>query len=193
MTEACKADSSNSNYEITVLRLGHRLVRDTRTSTHAALVARALGAKEILMSGADEDDTIRSIEKINSRWGGGFQISRVKNWREAVKKWDGLVVHLTMYGEQLDEALPKIKEDLESSKIKNLLIVIGAGKVPAEMFSIAHYNVAVGSQPHSEVAALAIVLDRFFRGKELYSTFSKAKIQVKPSERGKKIEYINKD
>lgn len=193
MSNMRREDTNDSNCNITVLRLGHRLVRDTRTSTHAALVARAFGAKKILMAGADEDDTMRSIERVNSRWGGEFQISQVKNWREVVKKWSGVVVHLTMYGEELDEAMPKIRKELESSKEKNLLIVIGAEKVPAEIFSLANYNVAVGNQPHSEVAALAIVLDRFFRGQELFSTFPRAKIRVKPSERGKKIEFITEN
>lgn len=193
MNKMPKSETYDSSYKIIVLRLGHRLVRDTRMSTHAALVARAFGAKGILMAGADEDDTIRSIERVNSRWGGGFEVSHTKNWREVVKKWEGIIVHLTMYGEQLDEAMPNIRKELEDSEEKNMLIVIGAEKVPAEIYSLANYNIAVGNQPHSEVAALAVFLDRFFREKELYSTFSRAKIRIKPSEKGKKIEYINEN
>jgi predicted SpoU family rRNA methylase len=34
--------------EIVVFRYGHRLERDKRTTTHCALVARVLGAKEII-------------------------------------------------------------------------------------------------------------------------------------------------
>lgn len=177
--------------EVKVLRLGHRLVRDTRMSTHAALVSRAFGASGILMSGADEDDTLDSIRRVNTRWGGGFSVSRAENWRRILKEWKGTIVHLTMYGEPIDEALPKIRTELAGAAEKNLLVVIGAEKVPGEVYSLANYNVAVGSQPHSEVAALAVFLDRFFRGKELYSTFSRAKVRIMPSQRGKKIEHIH--
>jgi tRNA (cytidine56-2'-O)-methyltransferase len=175
---------------ISVLRLGHRLVRDTRVSTHSALVARAFGAAGIVMTGADETDTLDSIMRINSRWGGNFRISYSKSWRQVVKNWKGAIIHLTMYGQELDKAIPKIRKHVKDSKEKNLLVVIGAEKVPSEVYSLANFNVAVGSQPHSEVAALAVFLDRFFRGKELYSTFTNAKLRIRPSEREKKIEFI---
>ena len=163
------------NIEVSVLRLGHRLVRDTRMSTHAALVSRALGAREIIMSGAEEDDTIQSIRRVNERWGGNFKISQNNNWREIIRSWGGIVVHLTMYGEELDKALTKIGRDLKLNRnSRKILIVIGAEKVPREVYSISNYNIAVGSQPHSEVAALAVFLDRLYKGKELYSTFENA-------------------
>ena len=71
---------------------------------------------------------------------------------------------------------------------KSLLVIVGAEKVPREIYNLASYNVSVGSQPHSEVAALAVFLDRLFMGEELYTTFVKAKIRVKPSSRGKEVE-----
>jgi len=37
----------------TVLRLGHRISRDKRTSTHIALVARAFGAEEVVFDASD--------------------------------------------------------------------------------------------------------------------------------------------
>jgi tRNA (cytidine56-2'-O)-methyltransferase len=48
---------------IAVLRLGHRLVRDDRTTTHAALVSRAFGCKKILMSDVDDSilDTMKKV------------------------------------------------------------------------------------------------------------------------------------
>jgi len=60
--------------------------------------------------------------------------------------------------------------------------------VPGTFFSddVSDFNVAVGNQPHSECTALAIFLDRFFKGKELSKDFKKAKIKVVPQERGKK-------
>jgi len=175
-------------YNVTVLRLGHRLVRDTRTSTHAALVARALGAREMIMTGVEEDDTLDSIARVNTRWGGDFKISWRKDWRNVIRNWQGIVVHLTMYGEEIDHVLPKIEDSLQREK--RLLVVIGAEKVPRDVFHLAQYNVAIGNQPHSEVAALAVFLDRIYKGKELYSTFRNAKIRIKPSLNGKEIENL---
>ncbi len=176
MSNARAARSKTSHYnqkreviQVTVLRLGHRLVRDTRMSTHAALVSRALGARAIIMCGAEEDDTIDSVRRVNERWGGDFQISHSNSWREAIRDWKGLKVHLTMYGEPIDRAIPKIKQRLKKMKAKEILLIIGAEKVPKEVYSMVDYNVAVGSQPHSEVAALALFLDRIYEGKELQS------------------------
>jgi len=67
------------------------------------------------------------------------------------------------------------------------MVVVGSQKVPGEIFQMADYNVAVGGQPHSECAALAIFLDRFFNGKELLSNFKNAKVRVEHQRRGKKI------
>jgi tRNA (cytidine56-2'-O)-methyltransferase len=173
------------DFEVTVLRLGHRLVRDTRMSTHAALVSRALGAKEIIMSGAEEDDAIESIRRVNERWGSNFKVTYAKNWREVVKRWDGTIVHLTMYGELVDQVLQEIRKEL--LRTKKLLVIIGAEKVPREIYSLSQFNVAIGNQPHSEVGALAIFLDRIYKGKELYHTFENAKLRINPSSKGKEV------
>lgn len=179
-------------YDVTVLRLGHRLVRDERMSTHIGLVSRSFGAKELVLTGAD-DHTIDSISRVSNRWGGDFVVRYYRNWREYVRNWNGTIVHLTMYGEVFDETLPKIRDKIAKSKTKNLLVVVGAEKVPREIYNIANYNVGVGSQPHSEVAALAVFLDRLFMGEELYSTFVKAKMRIEPSARGKKVETTNEN
>jgi tRNA (cytidine56-2'-O)-methyltransferase len=50
--------------------------------------------------------------------------------------------------------------------------------------------VAVGSQPHSEVAALAVFLDRLFEGRELSREFEGG-LKIIPSPRGKHI--VGKD
>ncbi|MDG6924255.1 MAG: tRNA (cytidine(56)-2'-O)-methyltransferase [Nitrososphaerota archaeon] len=172
-------------FEVTVLRLGHRLVRDERISTHIGLVSRAFGAKELILTGAD-DRTIDSISRVNNRWGESLSLKYQRNWREIVSGWKGVIVHLTMYGEALDDALPRI-EKATGAKGK-LLVVVGAEKVPREIYDLASYNVSVGNQPHSEVAALAVFLDRLFMGEELYTTFVKARIRIKPSSNGKKVE-----
>jgi tRNA (cytidine56-2'-O)-methyltransferase len=165
--------------EIWVLRLGHRPERDKRVTTHVALTARAFGAKGIIVTTKDErlEGGIRSV---NERFGGDFEIrTGVSNWKEFIKKFEGDVVHLTMYGIHIDDALPKIKSE-------KLLIVVGAEKVPAEMYELATFNVAVGNQPHSEVAALAVFLDRFLKGEGLRKDF-KGRMKIIPCERGKKV------
>jgi tRNA (cytidine56-2'-O)-methyltransferase len=183
---------SAPDIDVTVLRLGHRLVRDERISTHIGLVSRAFGSRRLVLTGAD-DHTIESIKRVSDRWGGDFEIAYIKNWKDLVSKWTGIVVHLTMYGETLDESLKKIRKDLKSKPKKAILLVVGAEKVPPEIYFSANYNVSVGSQPHSEVAALAVFLDRLFMGGELYNTFDKAKLRIKPSARGKKVELINEN
>jgi tRNA (cytidine56-2'-O)-methyltransferase len=92
------------------------------------------------------------------------------------------IAHLTMYGIPLPEKLGEI------AKCEKLLIVVGGGAVPGEVYHAADFNVAVTNQPHSEVAALAIILDRLNNGKELGREFDasyKGKLRIIPNERGK--------
>ncbi len=161
-----------------VLRLGHRPTRDQRVTTHVALTARALGADEVWISTKDEglEKTIRSVV---GRFGGKFRIKTGVDWRKAMKSWKGDIVHLTMYGESLSKALPTIKA-------KNLMIVVGAEKVPREVYDLADRNVSVGNQPHSEVAALAIFLDRHSGGRKLERDF-KGGLTIVPNPRGKTV------
>ena len=65
-------------------------------------------------------------------------------------------------------------------------VVVGGTKVPGELFGIADYNVAVGNQPHSEVAALAVFLNTWL-GDVGSERFSDGSVEVIPSESGKKI------
>jgi tRNA (cytidine56-2'-O)-methyltransferase len=111
------------------------------------------------------------------------------HWKKAVREWKnkgGIVVHLTAYGEniQKSDAMNRIK-----SSNKNVMLLVGSQKVPGEFYSeeISDFNVAVGNQPHSECAALAIFLDRFFEGKELGRQFDNAQIEIVPKNRGKEI------
>ena len=50
------------------------------------------------------------------------------------------------------------------------MIVVGAEKVPREIYELADYNVAVGSQPHSEVSAWAYYWTVFNRENSLNSS-----------------------
>ena len=164
---------------ISVLRIGHRIERDKRITTHVALVARAFGADEILIDTKD-DKIEENLRSVCERFGGDINIKSGINARSYVKKWNGLVVHLTMYGETLDKALPHI------DKSKDLLIIIGAEKVPAEYYELADYNISIGNQPHSEVAALTIFLDRYTNGKWQQLEFN-GKMKIFPSKKGKDV------
>jgi len=173
---------------IVVLRWGHRVQRDARLTTHVALTARALGASGFLLSDT-MDETIRAtVEKVTGSWGGDFFFEMGTSWKSSVKDWKtkgGIVVHLTAYGEniQTSNVLGRIR-----NLGKDVLLIVGSQKVPKEFFSseVSDFNVSIGNQPHSECAALAVFLDRFFEGKELVKGFGNAKIRIIPQERGKK-------
>ena len=163
---------------ITVLRLGHRIHRDKRISTHVALVARALGADGLIYTGEKDEAMENSIKNVVKNWGGKFGLKYEKNWKSALKKWKGKACHLTVYGIPYEEAMPEIR------KAKDLLVVVGGEKVPIDVYREMDWNISVTSQPHSEVAALAIVLDRYFNGK--IPNF-KGKLSVVPQKVGKKV------
>ena len=161
---------------IKVLRLGHRRERDKRISTHCGLVARALGAKEIIYTGEKDDQLIKSIKKVNEKWGSDFKVSYSKSWRKVIKEFKGTKVHLTMYGLPYEKEIKKING--------NILIIVGGEKVPGEVYKTTDFNLAVTNQPHSEIAALALFLHDFQKGKELNKKFN-GEIQVKPCKNGK--------
>ena len=170
--------------KIVVLRMGHRLERDKRVTTHVGLVARAFGADGIIISNTKDTGIEASINKVVKTWGGEFFIRSGEPWKKAVEKWrdaGGLVIHLTMYGMPFEDVLHKVKD-------KDLLVVVGAEKMPGDIFRVADLNVAVGNQPHSEVAALAIFLDRAFGGSELKKEFKNGKLKIIPTEKWKKVE-----
>jgi tRNA (cytidine56-2'-O)-methyltransferase len=175
--------------EIEVLRLGHRLPRDERISTHVALVARAFGADAVTYSGAHDSGLEESVSRICERWGGNsgagkFSIKYEKSalsYVKKMKKENFTVLHLTMYGLPVMDKLPEIRAS------KKLLIIVGSEAVPAEIYQLADFNIAITNQPHSEVAALAIALDRILDGKALSGLDYNGKIKIEPSGRGKKV------
>lgn len=176
--------------EVVVLRWGHRPQRDVRLTTHVALASRALGASGFVLSDAADEHLKVTVEKIVASWGGHFSFAMGAKWKNVVRDWrgsGGVVVHLTAYGEnvQTSDVLERIRKTE-----KNVLVLVGSQKVPREFYSpeFSDFNVAVGNQPHSECAALAIFLDRFFRGESLGKPFENAKLHIVPQERGKKIE-----
>ena len=169
---------------IEVVRIGQRVVRDDRVTTHVALVSRGFGAERIYMTEVNPEIK-ETIEKINNTWGGNFQVEFIEKWKTIVKKKkdEGFkVVHLSMYGESINDAEEKI------GKEEKLLIVVGAEKVPREIYELADYNVGVGSQPHSEISALAILLDRIQKGKQFEKEFPNAKRKIIPTKNGKNVQ-----
>ena len=170
---------------IIVLRLGHRLARDARISTHCGLVSRALGADKIIFAGEKDQHLLDNIQKTAERWGGKFSVEYSENPKSTIKNYkkkDFLVVHLTMYGIPVQKQIEKIR------KSKNILIIIGSEKVPIEIYQMSDFNIAVTNQPHSEVAALSIFLHEYFKAKQLNKKFSNAKIKITPQKAGKKIQ-----
>ncbi|OIQ05029.1 MAG: hypothetical protein AUK59_05505 [Candidatus Altarchaeum sp. CG2_30_32_3053] len=91
-----------------------------------------------------------------------------------------------VYGLNADDIIKEISDKVSESKNKNLLIIVGGQKVDSEVYFIVDYNVGIGNQPHSEVAALAVFLDRFFSGKETQKKFN-GKIEVIPKAYGKDV------
>ena len=170
---------------VVVLRIGHRPERDKRITTHVGLVARAFGAEEMLLGGRDSH-VEESLVDVAERWGGSFRLKSDVSWKGETVRWKeagGKVVHLTMYGSNLPDVIDEI-----SNCNCDLLVAVGGEKVPSEMYDLADWNVAVGNQPHSEVAALAVFLDRLFSGRELEGQFEGG-LKIVPQARGKQVLY----
>ncbi|MDO9537636.1 MAG: tRNA (cytidine(56)-2'-O)-methyltransferase [Thermoplasmata archaeon] len=165
-------------FMITVLRIGHRPERDKRITTHVALVARAFGANRILVDTRDPDME-RNFISTCERWGGDVSIKTGVKWREELKTFKGQIVHLTMYGEEVSKGIASL------DRAKDLMIVVGAEKVPREVYEMATINVSVGNQPHSEVAALAIFLYKYNECQ--IPEFSDGKMKIMPDPRGKTV------
>lgn len=168
-----------------VFRYGHRIIRDERVTSHCCLVARALGADKIIIHGNKDTELEKTIQEINSKWGGRFTVEFAPDWKKGLKnlkKQKYSLVHLTMYGIPINKIQQKIRKENKTA------IIIGSQKVEKEVFELADYNVSIGAQPHSEIAAIAVMLDRIFQGKEFEKKFANAKLKIKPSKKSKIIE-----
>ena len=173
-----------------VLRLGYRMGRDPRITTHLALVSRALGASHFLLAGDEDEGLFANIASVNERFGGTMScehVSGAMGWLKRFTQNDagdgepGVAIHLTMYGEPYRKAIPRIRRD------RPVVVVVGGAKVPSEVFEYAQYNVAVGNQPHSEVAALALFMEEWFGQGGTERHFPDARLVIEPSARGKYV------
>ncbi|PDH24762.1 MAG: tRNA (cytidine(56)-2'-O)-methyltransferase [Marine Group II euryarchaeote MED-G35] len=174
---------------LSVLRLGHRRDRDKRITSHLGLTARAFGADEVILAGDRDPSALETWDSVTERFGGEFssrfEESPMSFLRKQSKSGGTTIVHLTMYGSPWRETIPSIPIG------KSALVVVGGTKVPAEVYHLADYNVSVGNQPHSEVAALAVFLNSWLGPVDNDSKFSGAKMKVVPSAKGKVV--INDD
>ena len=164
---------------ITILRIGHRIQRDKRITTHVALVARAFGADKIFIDAKDKRIE-ETLKKTMERFVTGFIIKTGVKPKEIIKDFKGKIIHLTMYGDKLESSIKKIKGK------NDFLIIVGAEKVPPWIYEKADYNISIGNQPHSEVSALAIFLDRL-KNKEWLNLKFNGKMQIIPCNTGKKV------
>ncbi len=173
---------------IVILRIGHRPFRDKRITTHVALVARAFGADAIYIDTHDVKIE-ETIQRVCKNFGGSFLIKTGVSPKKIIKEWNGQIVHLTMYGETLSNSIKFLNVK------KDILVIVGAEKVPPDYYELADINVSVGNQPHSEVAAVAVFLDRLTKSTWEQNIFD-GEMTIIPSKHGKKVESTdeqNKD
>ncbi len=174
---------NSSGKSIRVLRVGQRYVRDDRTFTHLCLVSRALGAECIYLEDA-EKELLGTVDGVNKTWGGDFRVTLGEPWKKVIREAKGegrSVVHLTMYGLPIQDKVDELR------RLEKILVVVGGPKVPGWVYQEADYNIAVTSQPHSEIAALAIVLHEIQNGEELKRAFDKSKLRILPMPKGKRV------
>ena len=169
--------------EVAVLRYGHRPGRDDRMTTHVGLTARALGADRVILPD-NAGQASETVAEVTDRFGGPFEVERTDRLDATIRGWDGTVVHLTMYGERIQDVAGELRAMHREGP---LLAVVGGEKVPFEVYEAADRNVAVTNQPHSEVAGLAIFLDRLLEGRELDGEWDDAERRVLPQARGKRV------
>ncbi|PSQ43747.1 tRNA (cytidine(56)-2'-O)-methyltransferase [Halobacteriales archaeon SW_7_68_16] len=169
--------------EVAVLRLGHRPERDERMTTHVGLTARALGADRVTIAGTGEAaEPVATITNVTDRFGGPFTAETTAEPKRLIGDWPGPVVHLTMYGLPVRGAVGTVRASHADGE--PILVVVGSEKVPFDVYEAADHNVGVTNQPHSEVAALAVFLDRLFEGRELDREWTDADRRVVPTSGG---------
>jgi tRNA (cytidine56-2'-O)-methyltransferase len=171
--------------KINVLRLDHRSKRDARITTHVCLTARAFGADKVILSGDEDKKLMENVGDVVKRWGGDFKVDYRKNSENFIDEWKnngGEVIHLTMYGSQIQEVV----EEIQNSH-NDKLVIVGGARVPTKVYKQADWNISVTTQPHSEVSSLAVFLHMLFEGKELDLDFEGGKMKVIPTAEGKRV------
>lgn len=176
---------------VNVLRLDHRIGRDTRITTHVCLTARAFGANKIYLAGEEDHKLMENVLDTSKRWGGSFEVEYLENYMELILRWrenGGKIVHLTMYGSQAHEI---VNEIIESEA--DILIIVGGSKVPTKVYKNADWNVSVTTQPHSEVSSLAVFQHLLMEGKEFNLEFKDPIFEIIPTAHGKNVNIHNEN
>ena len=184
-----------SNRRVSVLRLGHRRERDKRITSHLGLTARAFGADEVILAGEEDESAIETWRSVSERFGGDFEYRYEANPMSFLRRFakdagdgkPGQIVHLTMYGESWRESISSIESN------RPMVIVVGGTKVPGEVFRLANYNISIGNQPHSEVAALGVFLESLIGQIDESKHFHGGEIQVVPSLDRKKVMSLEEE
>ena len=186
---------SASNRRVSVLRLGHRRERDKRITSHLGLTARAFGADEVILAGEEDESALETWRSVSERFGGDFECRYETNPLSFLRRFakdagdgkPGEIVHLTMYGESWRESLGVIERN------RPMVIVVGGTKVPGVVFRLAKYNISIGNQPHSEVAALGVFLESLIGQIDESKHFHGGDIQVIPSLDRKKVMSLEEE
>jgi tRNA (cytidine56-2'-O)-methyltransferase len=174
---------------VIVLRMGHRVYRDSRVTTHVCLTARALGANGVIIADREDKTVEATIREVARRFGGEFSIESGKPWKRTIRDWSekgGKIVHLTAYGLRLPDIIQEINQ-----ADSDILVVVGSEKMPGEVFKLADWNVSVTNQPMSEVAALAVFLDWHLQHGAFDKAFPNGEVQIIPSSDGKNLQHLS--
>lgn len=169
---------------VTVVRLGHRPGRDDRMTTHVGLTARALGADRFVLIATDTSP-LKQIDDVTDRFGGPFETATADSIGSFLTSFSGTVIHLTMYGLPIQDVIDEIHQTIQPAG--DVAVIVGAEKVTFDVYERADWNVAVTNQPHSEVASLALTLDRLSDGENLDRPFIDGTHRVHPKATGKQI------
>ena len=170
--------------DVTVVRLGHRQQRDKRITSHLGLTARAMGANNFVLCGDEDQGVLDTLSDVTDNFGGDFSSehhAKPMGFLRHFTKQGGRIVHLTMYGEPHDTVTSTIPTD------GPIAVVVGGAKVPGEIYKLADYNIAIGHQPHSEVAALALFMSELMGGVAGPEQFPGARLEIKSHPSGKVV------
>ena len=152
---------------------------------HIFLAARAFGAEQAVYSGQKDPNMEAKFDEIVAKWGGNFTVGHILDENKQLQRWKKAgreLVHLTMYGLPVQEVIEEIQHSPREK-----VIIIGGAKVQNSVYRIADWNVAITSQPHSEISALSVFLHLLFEGTELEKTYDNARFRIIPQAQGKKV------
>jgi tRNA (cytidine56-2'-O)-methyltransferase len=143
-----------------------------------------MGANHFVLCGDEDPGVLETLCDVTENFGGEFTSEhhvKPMGFLRHFAKEGGRIVHLTMYGEAYDSVAQSMPTDAP------IAVVVGGAKVPGEIYKLADYNVAVGHQPHSEVAALALFMSELMGGVADSDQFPGARLEVQPHPSGKVV------